>query len=203
MPYADHAGRERIGQRIAEARKARGLTQLQLAQRVPCSKSLIAQVERMLHRPIPAGTPAQRLADGYNLCLGAEQVDLSPIARRQQDDLARSGRVGDHPDVPEDVRRAFVTALEISPDWHLRMQAVWQRHTDAAVSKTVNLPADAGVEDVRRLYLDAWRAGVKGITVYRYGSKPKQVLTFLSEGEEGPVQVDADYAGGSACQVCD
>jgi ribonucleoside-diphosphate reductase alpha chain len=107
--------------------------------------------------------------------------------------------------VPADVRRAFVTALEISPDWHLRMQAAWQRHVDAAVSKTVNLPAAAGVDDVRRLYLEAWRAGVKGITIYRYGSKPRQVLTFLSdsEGGTGPVQVDAEYAGGSACQVCD
>jgi ribonucleoside-diphosphate reductase alpha chain len=120
--------------------------------------------------------------------LGTRLVELNPrferlargrgfYAEALMHDLARSGRVGDHPDVPEDVRRAFVTALEISPDWHLRMQAVWQRHVDAAVSKTVNLPADAGVEDVRRLYLDAWRAGVKGITVYRYGSKPRQVLT--------------------------
>lgn len=146
--------------------------------------------------------------------LGGRLVELNPrferLARQRgfyadelMHDLARNGRVGDHPDVPADVRRAFVTALEISPEWHLRMQAAWQRHVDAAVSKTVNLPAEAGVDDVRRLYLDAWHRGVKGITIYRYGSKPHQVLTFLSEGEEGPVQVDAEYAGGSACQVCD
>lgn len=144
--------------------------------------------------------------------LGSRLIELNPrferLARRRgfysealMHGLARTGGVGDHPDVPADVRRAFTTALEIDPEWHLRMQAIWQRHTDAAVSKTVNLPADASAEDVRRLYLDAWRAGVKGITVYRYGSRPKQVLTFLSD--EGPVQVDAEYAGGSACEVCD
>lgn len=146
--------------------------------------------------------------------LGSRLVELNPrferIAREHgfysdelMHQLARDGRVGDRAEVPADVRRAFVTALEISPEWHLRMQAVWQRHVDAAVSKTVNLPAEAGVDDVRRLYLEAWHRGVKGITIYRYGSKPHQVLTFLSDGDQGPVQVEAEYAGGSACQVCD
>ena len=119
-------------------------------------------------------------------------------------DLARTGGIGAHPDVPDDVRGAFVTALELVPEAHLAMQAAWQRHVDAAVAKTVNLPAEARVDAVRRLYLDAWQDRVKGITVYRYGSKPQQVLTLLSErADEGPVQVDAAYAGGSACQVCD
>lgn len=116
--------------------------------------------------------------------------------------IARTGGVRDDPSVPEDVRRAFVTALEIEPGWHLRMQAAMQRHVDAAVSKTVNLPAGATVDDVRRLYLEAWRAGTKGITVYRYGSRPGQVLTYM-EGEQAPVRVATTYAGGCAGYECE
>ena len=127
--------------------------------------------------------------------------------------IVRTGRVGDRPDVPEDVRLAFVTALEIDPSWHLRMQATWQRHVDAAVSKTVNLPAEATVDDVARLYLDAWRQRVKGITVYRYGTHRDQVLAFIGEGDEPSpvpaglvapvVQADTEYTGGCAGHVCE
>jgi ribonucleoside-diphosphate reductase alpha chain len=104
------------------------------------------------------------------------------------------------------VRRAFVTALEIAPEWHLRMQAAFQRHADAAVSKTVNLPAESTVDDVKDIYLEAWRLGVKGITVYQYGSRSGQVLSFLSESREGPrppLGVDAEYAGGCAGRYCE
>lgn len=121
-------------------------------------------------------------------------------------DIARTGGVRANPAVPDDVRAAFPTALEVSPGWHLRMQAAVQRHVDAAVSKTVNLPASATVEEVRGIYLAAWRARVKGITVYRYGSHPGQVLTFLA-GEDGaggrPVRVDTSFTGGCAGHVCE
>ncbi len=76
-----------------------------------------------------------------------------------------------YPQLPEKVRAAFPTAAEIAPEWHLRMQAAVQRHVDAAVSKTVNLPTAAAVDDVRTIYLAAWKARVKGITIYRYGSR--------------------------------
>jgi ribonucleoside-diphosphate reductase alpha chain len=91
-------------------------------------------------------------------------------------DIAATGTVRGNPAVPPDVRRAFVTALEVAPRWHVRMQAAVQRHVDAAVSKTVNLPEEATPGDVEAVFLEAWRAGCKGTTVYRYGTRPGQVL---------------------------
>jgi len=79
-------------------------------------------------------------------------------------------------EVPEELRRIFVTSLEIDADWHVRMQATFQEFTDNAVSKTVNLREDASIDDVERVFLLAYKLGCKGITVYRYGSKGEQVL---------------------------
>ncbi|MFZ2174087.1 MAG: adenosylcobalamin-dependent ribonucleoside-diphosphate reductase [Rhodococcus sp. (in: high G+C Gram-positive bacteria)] len=107
-------------------------------------------------------------------------------------DIARTGGVRGNEQVPEDLREAFPTALEIAPEWHLRMQAAAQRHVDAAVSKTVNLPESATVAGVRDLYLTAWHSGVKGITVYRYGSTAGQVLSLSAP--------DPEAAG---CTVCE
>jgi ribonucleoside-diphosphate reductase alpha chain len=120
-------------------------------------------------------------------------------------EIGRTGTAGQNAAVPADVRAAFVTALEISPDWHLKIQAAVQRHVDAAVAKTVNLPASATPADVQALYLAAWRAGLKGITVYRYGARPDQVLTLASPARpsSAEVQIDADYSGGCGRHVCE
>jgi len=120
-------------------------------------------------------------------------------------EIARTGTVRQLPCVPPDVRAAFVTALEIAPAWHLKMQAAVQRHVDAAVAKTINLPADATPADVRATYLAAWRAGVKGITVYRYGARPGQVLTLAAPGPQpgAAVQIHDAYSGGCHGHVCE
>lgn len=117
-------------------------------------------------------------------------------------EIARRGGVRGYDRVPAQIQAAFPTAAEITPDWHLRMQAAVQRHVDAAVSKTVNLPATATVEDVRGIYLAAWHAKVKGITVYRYGSREGQVLSFAAPESAVP-HADTAFSGGCVSRACE
>ena len=90
--------------------------------------------------------------------------------------IAKHGSLRGLEEVPEDVKRIFVTAHEVSVEWHVRMQAAFQKYVDNAVSKTINLPNKATVEDVKRAFLLAWQLKCKGITVYRDGCKETQVL---------------------------
>ena len=95
--------------------------------------------------------------------------------------LAEGKSLKDIEGVPEEKKRLFVTAHDISPEWHVKMQAVFQKFTDSAVSKTVNFPHDATPDDVAKVYMLAYREGLKGITIYRDRSRESQVLT-LGEG---------------------
>ncbi len=120
------------------------------------------------------------------------------------EEVARTGSLRGVEGVPEDLKNIFVTALDIAPEWHVRMQASFQRYTDNAVSKTVNLPAEATVEEVRRVYELAWRLKCKGITVFRYGSKPEQVLYIgeIRAKERRFVAAESEYAGGCPTMTC-
>jgi ribonucleoside-diphosphate reductase alpha chain len=90
--------------------------------------------------------------------------------------LSEGANLRERPDVPQDIKDLFVTAFEIPPIWHIKIQAAFQEYTDNAVSKTINFPRDATKDEVKEAYLLAYREKCKGITIYRSGSKPSQVL---------------------------
>jgi len=119
---------------------------------------------------------------------GKKLVEFNPLFREAgermgfltdevRDEVAGSHSIADIAAIPEDVRRVFRTAHDIEVEWHIRIQAAFQRHTDNAVSKTINFPSGASVEDVANAYMTAYDAGLKGITIYRDGSREHQVLT--------------------------
>ncbi len=112
--------------------------------------------------------------------------------------IAESGSCTGVEGVPEDVQRLFVTAHEVAPEWHLRMQAAFQEYTDNAVSKTVNLPASASVGTVKRVFRMAADLKLKGITVYRYGSRSQQPLSHGRAGN--PQAFESEWTG--ICDTC-
>ena len=90
--------------------------------------------------------------------------------------LSEGAILRDLSDVPEHIKKLFVTAFDIPPTWHIKIQAAFQEHTDNAVSKTINFPRDATKDEVKEAFLMAYQERCKGITIYRSGSKPSQVL---------------------------
>jgi len=140
--------------------------------------------------------PLFALSYTKNILDGARLVEVNPyfeeVARsgdfyseELMQKLADGAHLGDIDGVPEEIKRVFTTAHEITPEWHVRMQAAFQQSTDNAVSKTVNFPQEATREDVTRVYTLAYEEGLKGITIYRDRSRDAQVLTTGKQEKTG------------------
>lgn len=122
-----------------------------------------------------------------NVLDGQRLIEINPLFERMAKEegfysedlmgkIAEKGSLKDIYDIPTHIKRIFVTAHDIAPEWHVRMQAAFQKYTDNAVSKTVNFPNSAKVDDVRRVYMLAYKLRCKGVTVYRDASREEQVL---------------------------
>jgi len=121
--------------------------------------------------------------------------------------IARTGTVAHISEIPEAVRKVFVTAHEVAPLWHIKIQAAFQKNIDNAVSKTVNFSNDATTADVEEVYMLAYKLGCKGVTIYRDGSREEQVLNIAkvnkpktTERTKDGLKVSAEFAGG--CETC-
>jgi ribonucleoside-diphosphate reductase alpha chain len=101
-----------------------------------------------------------------------------------------SGSIQEMDEIPKDVREVFVIAHDISVEGHVKMQAAFQAHTDLAVSKTINMPAEATVEDIENAYMLSWKEGCKGITIYRDGSRGEGVLSMGKKKKKEEEQKD-------------
>jgi ribonucleoside-diphosphate reductase alpha chain len=153
--------------------------------------------------------PLFALAFTRNVMEGTELIEANPLfeefarssgfySKELMKNIAETGGLHEIDGVSEEVKRLFVTAHDISPEWHIRMQAAFQKYTDNAVSKTVNFPNHATVQDVAEVYTLAYRLGCKGVTVYRDGSRDVQVLTRGSEKQAVEPTPPTPYAPAPA-----
>lgn len=117
--------------------------------------------------------------------------DKKLLTKEIESEIKKTGSI-QNTNLPPEIKELLKTSLEIEPHWHIMHQVAFQKHTDNAVSKTINLPGSATVSDVENAYLTAWKMKAKGITIYRYGSKSQQVLHSGAE--------ESDNQG--SCKVC-
>ncbi len=155
-----------------------------------------------------------------NVMEGARLLEVNPFFEQVARDrgfhnshlmmeIAKKGSVRGLRSVPKDVARLFVTAFDVSPAWHVGMQAAFQKYCDNSVSKTVNLPENATVDDVRQVFLLAYRLKCKGVTIYRYGTRKQQVLQLAPlpaalevPAAAQPISADSEYSGGCPHPQC-
>ncbi len=110
-------------------------------------------------------------------------IEMNIYSKELMRTIAKEGSIKKLDGLPESLKRVFAVSSDINAKWHIKMQAVFQKYTDNAVSKTINFPSFATVEDVKNAYLLSYKLGCKGITVYRDKSRKKQVMTHLDKKE--------------------
>jgi len=156
--------------------------------------------------------PLFAIAFVRNVMEGTKLLEVNPyfevVARERgfySEDLmmkiAKHGTLAGIDEVPDDVKRVYITAFDVAPEWHVRMQAAFQKHCDNAVSKTINFPNDVDIKEVEKAFMLAYELKCKGITVYRYGSKGQQVL-YLGDDVDKYVSAEDEYSGGCPAPVC-
>ncbi|MDP4152534.1 MAG: vitamin B12-dependent ribonucleotide reductase [Bacillota bacterium] len=141
-----------------------------------------------------------------NVMDGTEMIEVNPVLKEELErrgiyseslmrKIASEGHLNNIPEIPDDIKKVFVSSHEVSPEYHIRMQAAFQKHVDNAVSKTVNFKNDATHDDVRKVYMLAYKLNCKGVTIYRDGSRSEQVLNIG--------KVNKENASESACEGCE
>jgi len=143
---------------------------------------------------------------GYNLVYVNPLFEAKAIMSGIYDDelmkkIAMKSSIQEIKEIPEDIRRVFVTAHDISPEWHVRMQGAFQKYTDNAVSKTVNFSNHATPQDIENTYWLAYQLKCKGLTVYRDGSRRYQILTTKSSNKDVVSDLVASSGGCASCEI--
>jgi len=140
--------------------------------------------------------PMFSLAFFRNVLDGQRLVEINPVfeemakesgiyTKELVEKIAEKGTLADVEEIPEEIRKIFVCSHDISPEWHVKMQAAFQKNCDSSISKTINLPHDATPEDVEKIYMMAWDSKCKGVTVYRDGCRENQPMA-LSKPDAKP-----------------
>ncbi|MBI2542313.1 adenosylcobalamin-dependent ribonucleoside-diphosphate reductase [Candidatus Woesearchaeota archaeon] len=150
--------------------------------------SIIADVSSGIE-PLFALSYARRTAEGKTLIYFNEELKKSLKENYMYNDeiidkINKEGSLKNIDEIPDKLKKIFVVGSDIAPEWHVRMQAAFQKYVDNGISKTVTLPKDATVEDVEKIFMMAYELGCKGISVYRYGSREGQVIYLSSKRDE-------------------
>ena len=150
--------------------------------------SIIADVSSGIE-PLFALSYIRRTAEGKTLAYFDKNLKKALMENRLYNDeiierITKEGSINDIDEIPGRLKKIFVAGSDIEAEWHVKMQAAFQKYVDNGISKTVTLPKDATVEDVEKIFMMAFELGCKGISVYRYGSREGQVIYLSSKRDE-------------------